>query len=236
VLQSVHCMARDLWEHPVRPISRKKHRFPPSGKPRETLNVQEARTAIALLLTRSRDMADAVELAIYTGLRKNELATLVWGRIDLAARRATVLAKRKARQDYRERTVSLSTPAVALLAERRPADVDPNARVFKLTNFRKLWVWARAQIGRREVHWHDLRHTHGTLLGMATDVRIIKDQMGHTNIATTLRYVRADEARQLEAVETIPALSDRKVVALRPDAESEAKPPAATTSRKRKAV
>lgn len=230
VLCSAYMMARDRWEHPVRPIRWKDHRFPASDHREITLTVEEARRAIGLLAPRSRDMADAVELTIYTGVRKNELETLACGRVNLVERVAIVLAKRKARQGYRERPVYLSTAAVALLAERIPADADPDALVFDLTNARKLWEWVRVEIGRPEVRWHDLRHTHGTLLGKTTDVRIIKTQLGHTHLSTTMRYVHTDHARALEAVETIPPLTDRKVVALRSDAEIKDEPPSNATS------
>ncbi len=230
VLCSAYMMARDRWEHPVRPIRWKDHRYPTPDDRTVTLNVAEAKRAIEMLAPRSRDMADAVELTIYTGVRKNELETLSWGRIDLQERWMVVLAKRKARQGYRERRVVLSTAAVALLSERMPTDVHPDTEVFNLTNGRKLWEWVRVQIGRPDVRWHDLRHTHGTLLGKTTDVRIIKTQLGHTNVSTTFRYVHHDHARTLEAVETIPALTDRKVIALRPDAESGDEPPTSATS------
>jgi integrase len=232
VLCSAYMMARDRWEHPVRPIRWRDHRFPAGGKRKAVLTLEEARKAIELLAPRSRDMADAVELSIYTGMRKNELETLVVGRVDLPGRMVTVLAKRKARQEVRERPVFLSTPAVALLAERIPLGADPKMLIFDLRNDRKLWEWARAKIGRPDVRWHDLRHTHGTLLGKTTRERIIQLQLGHTNIATSMRYIHTEHAEAIEAVETIPALSDRKVVSIRPDAETRAEPPAETTSNK----
>jgi integrase len=138
---------------------------------------------------KSRDLADAIELTFYCGARYNELKTFRVKRVALAERRIIVLAKRKARQDYRARDVFLNTAAVALLAERIAPDADPEALVFNVKNARKLWEWVRAQIGRTDVCWHDLRHSHGTILGKTTDVRIIKTQLGHTNVSTTLRYV-----------------------------------------------
>jgi integrase len=233
VLQSAYCMARDRWEHPVRAIRWRDHRFPADGKRTATLTVEEASKAVRLMDPRSRDMADAIELTVYTGVRKNELETVTKGRVDLANRRMTVLAKRKARQGYRERTVYLNTAAVALLAERISPEMDDDAFLFDLKNDRKLWEWVRKEIGREDVRWHDLRHTHGTLLGKTTDnTRIIQTQLGHSNPSTSIRYVHTDQAQVVEAVETIPALTERKVVKL-PDAEKEPKPPVETTSRLR---
>lgn len=231
VLQSAYCKARDSWEHPVRAINWGDHRFPKDDKEEATLNLEEAREAIRLAGTRSRDMADAIELTVYTGVRKNELQTLTKARVSLEERKATVLAKRKARQGYRLRPVFLSTPACALLAERMAKVTDPNAPLFNLKNARKVWEWVREQIGRPDVRWHDLRHTHGTLLGKTTDnTRIIQKQLGHTNPTTSHRYVHTDHAQVVEAVETIPALSDRMRSNLAPDAEIPANPPAFATS------
>jgi len=230
VLQSAYSKARDSWEHPVRPINWGDHRFPADDRDEVTLSLEEAREAIRLAATRNRDMADAIELTVYTGVRKNELGTLTKARVDLAQRKATVLAKRKARQGYRLRPVFLSTPACALLAERMATVSDPDAPLFSLTNARKVWEWVREQIGRPEVRWHDLRHTHGTLLGKTTDnTRIIQKQLGHTNPTTSHRYVHTDHAQVVEAVETIPALSDRVQPNLSPDAEILVNPPAFAT-------
>jgi integrase len=231
VLQSAYCMARDRWEHPVRAIRWRDHRFPATDPVNNTIDAEEAREAVRLAATKSQDVADAIELTVYTGVRKNELLTLTRARVSLADRRATVLAKRKARQGYRERPVYLSTPALALLAERVAAAPDDDAPLFDLTNHRKVWEWVREQIGRPEVRWHDLRHTHGTMLGKTTDnTRIISKQLGHTHAQTSIRYVHTEHAQVVEAVETIPALSDRKLVALRPEADIRPEPPAQATS------
>lgn len=230
VLQAAYLKARDSWEHPVRPINWGDHRFPADDKKAITLTLDEAREVIRLAATKSLDVADAIELAIYTGVRRNELQTITKARVDLEERRVTVLAKRKARQGYRERPVYLSTAAVALLAERVTPDMAPDAKLFRLKNCRKIWEWARAEIGRPEVRWHDLRHTHGTLLGKTTDnTRIIQKQLGHANPQTSLRYVHTDHAQVVEAVETIPALSSRRML-VEIDAENGAIPPAQTTS------
>jgi integrase len=231
VLQSAYCMARDRWEHPVRPIRWRDHRFPTADTTENTLSIAEAKEAVRLAATKSQDVADAIELAIYTGMRKNELQTIIPERVNLAERRVTVEAKRKARQGYRLRPVFLGTPAVALLSERLAGSLGPSEPLFDLTNHRKIWEWVRKQIGRTDVRWHDLRHTHGTLLGKTTGSdRLIQKQLGHTHSQTSRRYVHTDHAQVVELLETIPALTDRKLVALRPEADLEPQPPTSATS------
>lgn len=214
VLRAAYTMARDRWEHPVRPIRWKDHRRQIDTERTVTLTLDEARLGIELLAPLWPDTADCMELAIYTGARLNELETLTIGRVNLSAREATVLAKRKARQDYRERRIYLNANACALIEPRLKGD--PDALVFNLTNRRKAWEWVRKQIGRPEVRWHDLRHTHGTWVRQGgAALEVVKKSLGHTHIRTTLRYahVAADEVH--DAVETLPSLRDRKVVALR---------------------
>ena len=88
VLRSAYCMARDRWEHPVRAIRWKDHRFPADEEERDcTLSLEEAREAIRLAATRSQDIADGIELTIYTGVRKNELATLTKASVNLPSGR-----------------------------------------------------------------------------------------------------------------------------------------------------
>jgi integrase len=234
VLQAAYLKARDSWEHPVRPINWGDHRLEKPDKKDRTLSVEEARQAVALARTRSVDLADAIELSFYTGMRQNELETLVAARVNLAERYAVVLAKRKARQEHRERVVFLNTAAVALLAERIKPGSAPHAPLFVLTNARKLWEWVRAQIGRPDARWHDWRHTAASMLAATTkDPLVVKTQLGHTAITTSMGYIHTAAAQVLEGVETIPTLTERKITALlpppRPDAENEGQPPPSAT-------
>jgi integrase len=236
VLQAAYIRARDLWEHPVRPIKWGNHRLEKPERGNHTLSAEETLKAVQLAKTKSRDMADAIELSYYTGVRQKELQTIIPARVSLAERKMVVLAKRKARQEYRERTVFLSTAAVALLAERMVPGMDPNKPIFNLSNGRKIWEWVRAQIGRTDVRWHDLRHTHASMLGKITkDPLVVKQQLGHTQVSTSMDYIHTENAQVLEGVEAIPRLTDRKVVPLRPDAENKLEPPtyATTTTRVR---
>jgi len=217
VLCAMHIRARDVWEHPVRPIKWGLHRLEARKKKDNTLNAVEARSAVLLARTKNRDVADCIELSFYTGVRQNELMTVLPSRVNLAARTMVVLAKRKAKQEWRERTVYLNTVAVALLAERLENSINDLEPIFRFKNGRKIWDWVRHQIGRPKVTWHDLRHTHASLLGDATkDPFVIQRQLGHTHVQTSMNYIHTADSRMVEAVEALPALTDdRKVRPLR---------------------
>ena len=230
VLEAAYMRARDLWEHPVRPIKWGQHRLEKADKKNRAITPEKACEAVTLARPVSQDMADAMELTFYTGMRKNELKTLIPARVNLARRFVVVLAKRKARQGYRERVVFLNAAAVALLSERIKPDMPEDQPLFVLPNERKIWEWVRIKIGHPNMRWHDWRHTCGSVLGARTkDPLIVKEQFGHSAISTSMEYIHTENDRVLEALEMIPAISDRKVVALRPDARSEAQPLPQTT-------
>jgi integrase len=154
--------------------------------------------------------------------------------VNLTERYAVVLAKRKARQEHRERLVFLNTAAVALLAERIKPDADPQAPLFVLTNARKIWEWVKFTVGRPDTRWHDLRHATGSMIARNTgDPLMVKSQLGHTSINTSMAYIHTGADRVLEAVETIPALTERQVTKLLPapdaDAGKAAEPPSFST-------
>ncbi len=230
VLEAAYMRARDLWEHPVRPIKWGQHRLEKADKKNRAITPEKAREAVTLARPICTDLADAMELSFYTGMRKNELETLIPTRVNLARRYCVVLAKRKARQGYRERVVFLNAAAVALLSERIKPDMHEDQPLFVLTNERKIWEWVRIKIGHPNMRWHDWRHTCGSVLGAQTkDPLIVKEQFGHSAISTSMGYIHTENDRVLEALETIPAISDRKVVALRLDAGSAAQPLPQTT-------
>jgi len=60
--------------------------------------------------------------------------------------------------------------------------------------------------------WHDLRATFGTRLGEAGfDAFTIADLMGHSDVRTTRRYVRATERNKRAAVEAARLINNSDV-------------------------
>ena len=60
----------------------------------------------------------------------------------------------------------------------------------RIGSIRSTFETARARIGRPDLRFHDLRHTLGTWLNSrGIDINVIKDVLGHRDIATTQRYL-----------------------------------------------
>lgn len=208
-LEAAYHMARDLWEHPVRPIAWKKHRpRTPERQVERHLGVSPAMELIAWLRANGAGhIAFAVAWSIYTGLRLSGTRNLRWEHVNLRERWADVKIKRKPGQsDDRWRRKHLSFHAIALLMEIGPKTEGP---VFDLTNRRKHWQAARTAIGRPDVTWHGLRHSHATWLRKNKQgIEVVQRSLNHSNISTTMVYAHVDDTELVSALDALPPLWD----------------------------
>lgn len=172
----------------------------------------EAPAALATPLA-LRDRA-ILELLYASGLRAAELVGLDVADVDLEARLARVLGKRR-----KERIVPFGHPAAEALAAwleaGRPAlAAGPDhagARTALFLNYRggrlatrslarRIDGWVLAAGLPRHVHPHVLRHSFAThLLSAGADLRGIQELLGHASLSTTQRYTHVDW-RRLAAV------------------------------------
>lgn len=61
------------------------------------------------------------------------------------------------------------------------------------------------------VHLHRFRHWFGTtLVDQGVGIEVVKELMGHTNIETTLGYVRSSTARRAAAISALPVLTQEQ--------------------------
>lgn len=206
-LEGAYHMARDSWEHPVKPIDWKKHRpHKPERQVEKHLGISPALEIIAWLRDRRAEhIARAVAWSIYTGIRLAGTRNLRWEHINLQERWARVKIKRKPGQiEERWRTKQLSLHALALLMEMGPAEEGP---VFDLTNRVKHWNAARGAIGRPEMTWHGLRHTHASWLRKnAQGIEVVQRSLNHAHISTTMVYAHVDDSELVAALDALPPL------------------------------
>lgn len=129
-------------------------------------------------------------LAVSTGARRSELVGLKWADVDLKARTAHLARTKNGTQ----RVLTLTPEAVAELMRYREVG---NAYLFPhpsnlgepFAQFDHYWKAARAAAGLKDVHFHDLRHTHASLLAMnGASLLAIADSLGHKSITMTQRY------------------------------------------------
>lgn len=93
----------------------------------------------------------------------------------------------------------------------------------RLTDVKRGFRNACASAGISGLVWHDLRATFGTRLGEAGfDAFTIASLLGHNNVRTTQRYIRATEHNKREAVQAAMLMLSGYKLATRVNANAQA--------------
>ena len=131
----------------------------------------------------------AIRLLMLTGCRRNEILTLRWDEVELAANELRLRDSKTG-----ARTISLSPEAGAVLADilRVPDNSFVIPGRIKGTHMRNLndpWDIVRQRAGLGDVRLHDLRHSWASrALALGESLPMIGKLLGHTQIETTARY------------------------------------------------
>lgn len=147
-------------------------------------------------------LADALLVSAYTGVRQGELLKLRSADIDVALDQLWVGGKPTLVTKGRNcRNIALHPKIKGILMDRLDRlylfNGDWNNKDQLYGAFKKV----RKAAGITEDYvWHSLRHSFGTFLGETTHPRQIMALMGHANIETSLRYVKATDAATRSAV------------------------------------
>jgi integrase len=73
----------------------------------------------------------------------------------------------------------------------------------------KVFYPARERIGYPNMHWHDLRHTGGTMAAQAgATLRELQERLGHSTVSAAMRYQHSTETRQAELAEKLATLAN----------------------------
>lgn len=154
-----------------------------------------------LLAAAAPHLKPLILMAVWTGLRRAELARLDWRHVDLREGLARVVQK-----GGRRRLVYLPQAAVVLLAGlpgpkreglvfKRPKlsrlgrrIVTAKGRDYHTWSWETAWRGALRRSGLTDLRWHDLRHTHATLARQAgADLKLLAESLGVT-LTTAARY------------------------------------------------
>ena len=172
---------------------------------RERYLLPEEEPTLRSVLTGQRShLADLVPVAIGTGLRKKELLTLQIKHVDFV--RGLILVTGTKTRKNREVPMNSEVREIMLRLRRSKSVEDYvfiNPKTGRcLTDIKRAFHGACAAAKIQGLVWHDLRATFGTRLGEAGfDAFTIAALMGHSNVRTTQRYVRATERNKREAVQ-----------------------------------
>jgi site-specific recombinase XerD len=153
-------------------------------------------------------------LMLYAGLRRSEVAALLWRDVDLGTRRGEGTIRVRDGKGGKDRTIPLHP---TLWDEFQ--GVEPCRATAAVAGARDGKRITGKSIGHTFERWlagrgiqtspHVLRHTFATeLLRNGADLRHIQELMGHESLETTQRYLRVDAERLRGAVGMLPAAYD----------------------------
>lgn len=179
------------------------------GEVKTFLNVAKGTKFEALFVT-----------ALGTGLRRGELLGLHWDEVNLEQGTLTVkysLVNVKGRPVLQQpktsmskRTIALSSSVVESLKKHRVKQIQQKLRLGPLYQDQNLVFCSETgtplnpenlikrhfhplleKAGLPKIRFHDLRHTHATLLlAQGVNVKIISERLGHTDVGFTLKTYR----------------------------------------------
>ncbi|MGC1799350.1 MAG: site-specific integrase [Solirubrobacterales bacterium] len=205
----------------------------PRVRNRVEIDVLSPEEVWALVRSADSEQDAAIFLtAAFTGLRQGELLALRWRDVDFERRVIRVHRTYKSGNGVdtpksgRGRAVPMAdevAQALARLGEREQATADDDL-VFigpmGHVNAQKLGYRYKAALkraGLRELRFHDLRHTFGTIAINRADIVQVQAWMGHADIKTTQRYLhykaRDDEAELLSGAFAAGAPGDLRAAA-----------------------
>lgn len=212
-LSAICRRAREVWGVQVGQWTRTKHT---QKEPPPKARYLEREDARRVLQEAVPHIVPLIALDLMTGLRKANVASLTWEQISLDMGRLVVTAK-----GGKLHGAPLPPDAVRLLERLQP---DPEKRVGpvffygnpavpcpcpactrvklgrigqQFQNPKRSIRTAFARAGLAGTRFHDLRHTFASwLLDASGDLKLVQQALGHSQIATTLRYAHLVNGRR----------------------------------------
>jgi len=151
-------------------------------------------------------------LALHTGMRPGELASLTWENVDLEQRIITVRQSFWKKQivstkTNRERHIPMSADVYEYLKNRpeRTGFVFPRVDGSSTGDFCcKVIRRICKRVGVRRICWYTLRHIFASqLVAKGVPLSAVKELMGHANIGITMRYTHLAPSTLRAAVDVL---------------------------------
>jgi integrase len=213
VLRQVFNMARRLGLYPGESPTANVTKPKIDNSRMRYLTKQEAQDLLEALKKRSKDVHDMTLLALHTGLRFGEIASLTWQDVDLDRHALTIRAAKAG-----SRFSFLTEQAVEMFRTRdkgNPADlVFPDRNGKKSGKISNVFSRTVDELGlnngiedpRLRVCYHTCRHSYAAwLIDAGQDLYTVQKLLGHKTNAMTQRYAHLSEGKLKGAAQALSA-------------------------------
>ncbi|MCL4548366.1 MAG: tyrosine-type recombinase/integrase [Bacteroidetes bacterium] len=200
-----------LWNYiPENPF--KKIKSPKAAKS-FPIFISETELQSILDITKEIYMRDLFFTAFYTGMRLGELVNIKWSWIDLKQNQITVKCSEEfTTKSKKERIIPFNQSLKIILINHKPRIFIIGSDDFIFTDSRgnklnedyvskKFKEYVRAAKLDDKIHFHTLRHSFASLLVQrGVSLYIIKELLGHEDLATTQIYSHLQQQNLRDAV------------------------------------
>jgi integrase len=176
----------------------------PKRVERVLLSDEEIKLLAACDGVRTRFLCPLVLLALGTGMRRGELLSLEWSRVDLNQRAIRIINAKSAAGD---RVIPMNVAVHSLLSDLAKKATSPlvfpsNRKAGQRFLDLKKGFGKAVRLARiPHIRFHDLRHTFATRLVQAgADLVSTQYLLGHSKITTTGRYLHSQSETRIAAV------------------------------------
>lgn len=165
------------------------------------LAYEEEVMVLAWLDIHSPQSANAVRVALGTGMRRGEIVALRWNDLNWSRR----IIQIRTSKTGKPRTVPINRQVESALADQRQL-TNGSDRVFGICAERITAAFRKAARTCKldDLRFHDLRHTAATRMGAAgVDAFTLAELLGHSDIKQTRDYTHALDSEKRRAVEAL---------------------------------
>lgn len=206
-----------LADNPIRKVARRRES---SGRVR-LLDAEQEQKLREKIRELAPEREPEVDLALHTGMRRNEQYRLRWEHVDFKLGLLTIAQSKNGHR----RSIPLNQVAREALEKLR-ARQDGSGYVVPGTARRRERDWQRwfeAAVKKAEIGpfvWHDLRHCFASHLVMAgVDLRTVAELLGHRTLQTVMRYAHLAPGHVRQAVDRLVAPQGQDATDTKTDTE-----------------
>ena len=162
---------------------------------------------------------EIIYYSYYTGTRLNEAVNATWRNVDFDSRIITIGDDEFSTKSRKQRVIPMRTNLYEMLIRRFNDNDKSDKYVFhknKICSFTGSYVSKRFKAAARKagisekIHFHSLRHTFGSELGMkGVPITIIRDLMGHSTVTVTEIYSHTNITSLKNAIHHLDELENK---------------------------